>query len=133
MEQDELSNKKPIETSEAPLPSGPYSQAIVSDGFIFCTGQIAQSLESNDISGTVAEQTEQIIKNIKAVLSAANSNLENVIKVTVFLIDMKDFSEMNEVYKKHFFKPFPARSTVCVQALAANAKLEVEVIAKVTH
>ena len=119
-----------IYTNQAPEPVGPYSQAIITNGFLYCSGQIAINPENNEfINGDIVEQTEQVMKNIKAVLAEAGCNFEDVIKTTCFLDDMKNFSAFNEIYAKYFTSK-PARS--CVQAiLPKSAKVEVEVIAQV--
>ena len=121
---------KKIYTNLAPEPVGPYSQAIEINGFLYCSGQIAINPENNEfINGDIVEQTEQVMKNIKAVLAEAGCNFEDVIKTTCFLDDMKNFSAFNEIYAKYFISK-PARS--CVQAvLPKGAKVEVEVIAQI--
>ncbi len=117
-----------IYTKNAPNPVGPYSQAVSSNNLIFCSGQIAINPATNElISGSIKEETMQVVKNIEAVLSASGVGFENVIKTTCFLADMKDFQEFNEVYAK-FFISNPARS--CVEArLPKNARVEIEVVA----
>ena len=117
-----------IYTNQAPEPVGPYSQAIKANGFLYCSGQIAINPESNQfIDGTIEEQTEQVMKNIKAVLAEAGCDFSDVIKTTCFLDDMNNFSAFNEIYAKYFISK-PARS--CVEAkLPKGAKVEVEVIA----
>ena len=119
-----------IYTNQAPEPVGPYSQAIITNGFLYCSGQIAINPENNEfINGDIVEQTEQVMKNIEAVLSEAGCNFEDVIKTTCFLDDMKNFSAFNEIYAKYFISK-PARS--CVQAiLPKGAIVEVEVIAQI--
>ena len=120
--------KKIIYTKNAPNPVGPYSQAILIDKFLYCSGQIAINPKTNEfINGTIEEQTKQIIKNIDAVLKEAGYTFENVIKTTCFLENMNDFATFNEIYAQYFISS-PARS--CVEAkLPKNAKAEVEVIA----
>lgn len=117
-----------IYTKNAPEPVGPYSQAIKVNGFLYCSGQIAINPESNQfIDGTIEEQTEQVMKNIKAVLTEAGCDFNDVIKTTCFLDDMNNFSAFNEIYAKYFISN-PARS--CIEAkLPKGAKVEVEVIA----
>ncbi len=119
---------KIINTQHAPLPVGPYSQAIQSGDFLFCSGQIAINPETNEfLAGTVQEQTLLVIRNIKAVLDAAGSDFEDVVKTTCFLSDMNDFQEFNKIYAQYFVSK-PARS--CVQAqLPKGAKVEIEIIA----
>jgi 2-iminobutanoate/2-iminopropanoate deaminase len=121
----------PIHTDDAPRAIGPYSQAVVSGGFIFTAGQIALDPESMEVvPGDVGHQTEQVMKNLAAILKAAGSDLSRVVKTTVFLAHMKDFAAMNEVYAKHFGEHRPARSTVAVKALPRNTLVEIEVIAR---
>ncbi len=119
---------KIINTQHAPLPVGPYSQAIQSGDFLFCSGQIAINPETNEfLAGTVQEQTLLVIRNIKAVLDAAGCDFEDVVKTTCFLSDMNDFQEFNKIYAQYFVSK-PARS--CVQAqLPKGAKVEIEIIA----
>ena len=121
---------KVTETKAAPAAIGPYSQAIISGNLVFCSGQIPLSPENGQITGiSIAEQTEQVIQNLKAVLEASGSNLGKVIKTTCFLADMNDFAAFNEVYAKHFTGK-PARSTVAVKQLPRNALVEIEAIAE---
>ena len=121
---------KVTETKNAPGAIGPYSQAIVSGNLIYTAGQIPLSPESGQIIGsTISEQTEQVAKNIKAILEASGSSLTKVVKTTCFLADMNDFAAFNEVYAKHFTGK-PARSTVAVKQLPRNALVEIEVIAE---
>ena len=119
---------KIINTQHAHLPVGPYSQAIQSGDFLFCSGQIAINPETNEfLAGTVQEQTLLVIRNIKAVLDAAGCDFEDVVKTTCFLSDMNDFQEFNKIYAQYFVSK-PARS--CVQAqLPKGAKVEIEIIA----
>ena len=124
------SGKRAIESPDAPKAIGPYSQAIVANGFVFAAGQIGTDPKTGTlIEGGIAEQTEQALKNLAAVLKAAGSSLDNAVKTSVFLADMNDFAKMNEVYGKFFKKPYPARSTVQVARLPRDAKIEIEVIA----
>jgi len=118
-----------VESKAAPAAIGPYSQAIIENGFIFTSGQIPLVPETGEIiTGGVKEQAEQVIKNLEAVLSAAGSDLAHVIKTTCFLTDMADFAAFNEVYSTYFTNK-PARSCVAVLALPKNAKVEIEAIA----
>ena len=122
---------KIISTELAPAAIGPYSQAIQIDGLLFCSGQIPLSPNSGTmVDGGIKEQTEQVAKNIGAILSAAGIDFSNVIKSTCFLTDMNDFADFNEVYSKYFIGK-PARSCVAVSALPRNALVEIEVIAKI--
>jgi len=122
--------KKAIFTDKAPAAIGPYSQAVVIDKLVYLSGQLGIDPATGEfVPGLVADQTEQIFKNIKAVLAEANLTLKNVVKTTVFLSDMLDFGAMNEVYAKHFEEPYPARSAVAVKTLPKNGLVEIEVIA----
>lgn len=124
--------KRAVESIDAPKAIGPYSQAVVANGFVFTAGQIGTDPKKGTlVEGGIAEQTEQVLKNLEAVLKASGSGFDQVVKTTVFLADMNDFAKMNEVYAKRFAKPFPARSTVQVARLPRDAKVEVEVVALV--
>lgn len=120
--------KEIIYTKNAPEPVGPYSQAIKADGFLYCSGMIAIDPKNNEfLSGSIEEQTEQVMKNIKALLEASGYSFNDVIKTTCFLDDMVNFSKFNEIYAQYFISK-PARS--CVEAkLPKGAKVEVEIIA----
>jgi 2-iminobutanoate/2-iminopropanoate deaminase len=118
-----------VEAKAAPAAIGPYSHAVIENGFVFTSGQIPLLPETGEmLSGGVKEQTELVIKNLSAVLTAAGSGLANVIKTTCFLTDMQDFAAFNEVYSSHFTGK-PARSCVAVLALPKGAKVEIEAIA----
>ena len=118
-----------IYTKNAPDAIGPYSQAIVSNGIVFTSGQIAINPSTNAVEAvTIDEQTEQVMKNLKAVLEASGSSLKKTIKTTCFLADMSDFAAFNEIYGKYFTEK-PARSCVAVKQLPKNVLCEVEVIA----
>jgi 2-iminobutanoate/2-iminopropanoate deaminase len=119
-----------VATDAAPKAIGPYSQAITMDGLVFTAGQVALDPQSGELVGrTTAEQTEQVFANLKAVLAAAGTALGNVVKTTVYLADMADFGQMNEVYAKHFGSHKPARSTVQAAGLPKGARVEIDVIA----
>ena len=120
--------KKVLFSEKAPKPIGPYSQAVGFENFIYTCGQVALDKEGKFVSDDVKEQTKQVLENLKNILEDNNSSLDNVIKVMVFLKDMKDFTHMNEVYGEYFTSSFPARSTVAVSALPLDAKVEIEVI-----
>ena len=121
---------KVVATDQAPGAIGPYSQAIIANGFIYTAGQVGFDPKKMEIVGTtVGEQTEQVMKNLAAVLKAAGSGLDKVVKTTVFLADMADFQAMNDVYAKHFGNHKPARSTVAAAGLPRNARVEIEVVA----
>ena len=122
---------KVVQTGAAPAAIGPYSQAMISGNFVFTSGQLSLSPESGQLLGeTIAEQTEQVCKNISALLKAAGSSLEKVVKTTCFLADMNDFAAFNEVYAKYFVGK-PARSTFAVKQLPRNALVEVETVAEI--
>ena len=119
-----------VATDAAPKAIGPYSQAIMTDSLVFTAGQVALDPKNGELVGrTTAEQTEQVLANLRAVLAAAGTTLQNVIKTTVYLADMADFAQMNEVYAKHFGSHKPARSTVQAAGLPKGARVEIEVIA----
>jgi 2-iminobutanoate/2-iminopropanoate deaminase len=119
-----------VATDAAPKAIGPYSQAITMDSLVFTAGQVALDPQSGELVGrTTAEQTEQVFANLKAVLAAAGTALGNVVKTTVYLADMADFPQMNEVYAKHFGSHKPARSTVQAAGLPKGARVEIDVIA----
>lgn len=121
-----------VETEKAPRAIGPYSQAVIAGGFVFASGQIPLDPQTGEfVAGGVTEQTEQVIRNLTAVLEAAGSSLESVVKTTVFLADMNDFALMNEVYGRYFRENPPARATVEAARLPRDARVEIEVIALV--
>ena len=122
--------KKTILTPNAPAPIGPYSQAILVDNTLYCSGQIPINPSTNEIvQGTIKEQTHQCINNIANVLKQAGMTFDDVIKTTCFLANMSDFAEFNEVYAQ-YFTTNPARSCVAVKELPKNSLVEIEVIAK---
>ena len=122
--------KKLIETKKAPAALGPYSQGVISTGFIFLSGQIGISPESGKlVEGGVAEQTRQIFNNISNVLAESESVLDDIVKATVFLKDMNDFSLVNSIYSGYFSKPYPARSAIQAAKLPLDVDIEIEVIA----
>ena len=122
--------KEIINTPAAPAAVGPYSQAVWTGSLLLCAGQIPIDPTSNEIVGTtVTEQATQVCENIKAVLAAKGLTFANVVKTTVFLMDLGEFAEMNAVYAKYFPEPFPARSTIQVAGLPKGARVEIEVIA----
>lgn len=121
--------KKVIATSDAPGAIGPYSQAIDAGAFVFASGQIPINPETGEIPEGIVAQTEQSLANVCAILSAAGLTTDNVVKTTVFLSDMDNFSAMNEVYGNVFSEPYPARSAVAVKTLPKNVLVEIEVIA----
>lgn len=120
----------PVKTDAAPGAIGPYSQAIKAGGFVFASGQVAIDPKTGQfVAGGIAEQTEQVLKNLSAVLDAAGSGLSQVVKTTVFLADMKEFTAMNEVYGKFFTGEPPARATVAAAGLPREARVEIEAVA----
>jgi len=125
-----MSNQK-ILTDKAPKPIGPYSQGIIVDGrFVYTAGQVAIDPVTNQVvEGDIKAQTRQVLKNIEAVLRAANATMDSVVKTTVFLKDFNDFASMNEVYAEFFSGSAPARSTVEVGRLPRDLKIEIEAVA----
>jgi 2-iminobutanoate/2-iminopropanoate deaminase len=120
-----------IATPSAPAAIGPYSQGIVSNGFLFTSGQIPLVPEDMTfMDGTIEEQTERVLKNLDAVLAAAGTNWQRVVKTTVFMVDLADFGKMNGVYEQHLDDARPARSTVQVAVLPRGAKIEIELVAE---
>ncbi|HEX4951570.1 MAG TPA: RidA family protein [Blastocatellia bacterium] len=119
-----------IQTDQAPRAIGPYSQAIKANGFVFLSGQIPLTPDGMQIvEGGIQEQTERVFSNIAAVLEASGSSLQQVVKTTVFLADMNDFTAMNEIYARYFGDHRPARSTVQAARLPRDVRVEIEVVA----
>lgn len=119
-----------IATADAPKAIGPYSQAVSAGGILYTAGQIALDPATMEIvPGGIAEQTERVLDNLEAVLRAAGLGFENVVKTTVFLVDMGEFAPMNEVYARFFGDHRPARSTVAVAALPRNVRVEIDLVA----
>ncbi|MFC9601161.1 RidA family protein [Peribacillus butanolivorans] len=121
--------KNAISTNNAPGAIGPYSQAVKMGDFLFVSGQLPINPSTNEMPESVAEQTKQSLENVKAILEAAGSDLQHVLKTTVFLKDMNTFTKMNEVYQSYFTENYPARSAVEVARLPKEALVEIEVIA----
>ena len=122
--------KKHVVTSNAPKPIGPYSQGVIAGGLLFLSGQIALDPKTNEmVSGDIEAQTDQVLKNLVAVLKEAKMGVENVVKATVYLVDFADFPRMNEVYGRYFSNAPPARSTIQAVALPKGARIEIDVIA----
>ena len=119
---------KQISTNNAPAAIGPYSQAIVTGGMLFCSGQIPINPATGEIPEGVEAQAEQAMTNVKNLIEAAGSSIDNVVKTTVFIKNMDDFAKINEIYAKYFSEPFPARSCVEVARLPKDVLLEVEAI-----
>jgi 2-iminobutanoate/2-iminopropanoate deaminase len=127
-----MTELKTVQTAAAPAAIGPYSQAIVANGLVFTAGQIPLDPDTMDlVGGAVAEQTEQVMKNLAAILREAGAELSTVVKTTVFLRDMNDFTAMNEVYGRHFGEHKPARSTVQAARLPRDVAVEIEAVAVV--
>jgi 2-iminobutanoate/2-iminopropanoate deaminase len=124
-------SKSVVRTDRAPGPfqGAPYSQAIRAVGFVFVSGQLGLKLGDEEIGGSIAEQTEQIFVNLRAILEEAGTGLDRLVKTTVFLVDLGEFAAMNEVYARHVGDPPPARATVEVSALPSGARVEIEAIA----
>lgn len=122
--------KKVIASSEAPAAVGPYSQAVASGNMLFCAGQIPLDPKTGElVAGDVTAQATRVLENLGAVLRGNAMNYSHVVKTTVFLVELADFTRMNEVYAKYFREPFPARSTIQVAALPRGARVEIEAIA----
>ncbi len=124
--------KQIVETKAAPGAIGPYSQAVVANGIVYTSGQIPLDPRTGEfVPGGIAEQTEQVLRNLTAVLEAAGSGLKHVVKTTVFLADMSDFAVMNEIYGRYFAEGAPARSTVQAARLPRDARVEIDATALV--
>jgi len=124
--------RKVVRTPDAPQPKGVYSQAIVADGFVFVAGQACVNPQTNEYEfGDIQAETRRTLQNIRAILEAAGSSLKDVVRVGVFLADMKDFAAMNEVYKQFFIEDQPARTTVGAQL--PKIKIEIDCIARISR
>lgn len=122
--------KKVINTNHAPAPIGPYSQAVAANGFLFVSGQIPSNPATGElVSGEIKAEAKQVMENIKAILTEAGLSFSNVVKTSIFLTDMGNFAQVNEVYGTYFTDQFPARETVQVAALPKNVNVEISVIA----
>ena len=124
-----MAMKRAIESSRAPKPVGPYSQAIDAGGFVFVSGQLGMDPETGNLAEGVEAQAGKALANIAAILEAAGLEMKDVVKVTIFLTDMGDFPKVNEVYAAHFSEPWPARACVAVAGLPKGALVEMECIA----
>jgi 2-iminobutanoate/2-iminopropanoate deaminase len=125
-------SKRIVRTDEAPAPfqGAPYSQAIVHDDLVFVAGQLGIDPQTNQVvEGGIEAQTDQVMRNLGAILEAAGSNLQNVLKASIFLVDLGDFPAMNEVYARYVGPEFPARATVQIGGLPSGALVEIEVVA----
>jgi len=117
-----------VRTAGAPAPVGPYSQAI-DVGAIYCAGQLGLDPLTGNLEQGVIAQTRRVLQNLEAVLGASGLSMKSVVKTNVFMVDLAEFSQMNEEYSKHFSHPFPARTTVQVQALPKGARVEIDAVA----
>jgi 2-iminobutanoate/2-iminopropanoate deaminase len=126
-----MNDRERVHTDGAPAAIGPYSQAIVSGGFIFTAGQIGLDPATMEfVEGGVEQQAHRVLTNLKAVLEAGGSSMKNVVKTTMYLADMADFVAVNEIYAQYFVEPFPARSAVQVAKLPKGALVEIDAIAR---
>lgn len=126
-----MADLKRVHSDGAPAAIGPYSQAIVSGGFVFTAGQIALDPASGEVVGAdAATQAERVLENLSAVLEAAGSSMGDVVKTTVYLADLNDYASVNEVYARYFTEPFPARSAFGVSDLPRGARVEIDAIAR---
>ena len=129
----ELEGRRAIETGDAPEPIGPYSQALVAQGVLYCSGQVPLDPETGElIEGGIAEQARRCLQNLAAVCQAAGARLEDAARMTVYLTEMEDFPTVNEVYAEFFSEPFPVRSTVGVAALPMGALVEIDATVPLT-
>jgi 2-iminobutanoate/2-iminopropanoate deaminase len=128
-----MSSMRAVHTDDAPKAIGPYSQAIVTDdGWVFCSGQIPLDPATMEVlSGSVSDQTDLVLRNLRSVLEAAGAGLDRVVKTTVFLADMDDFAAMNEVYARHFGEHRPARAAVQAARLPRSVAVEIEAVARI--
>ena len=123
--------REAVVTDKAPKAIGPYSQAVVIDGWVFCSGQIPLDPHTGQmVEGDVSDQTRQVFANLQHVLGAAGSGFDAVVKTTVYLADLNDFAAMNEVYATMFSSPAPARSTIQAARLPRDARIEIDIIAR---
>ena len=121
--------KEIIFTENAPKAIGPYSQAVKSGGFLFVSGQVALNPSTGDLmNSSIEEQAEQVIKNLRAICEAANTNLSNIVKLTIYITDMSDFSIVNNAMESHFESPYPARATVEVSGLPLGVNVEMDAV-----
>ena len=123
--------RKPVQTDKAPKPIGPYSQAIIENGFVFVSGQGAINPSTGQLErGDARSETKRVFENLKTILEAAGSSLAKVVKCNVYLRDINDFAVMNEVYATYFEPPYPARTTIQAGALPAGIAVEIECVAR---
>ena len=127
-----MTNKEPIQTSDAPAAIGPYSQAIKSGSLVFLSGQIPLDPEFMELVGSgIEEQTQQVFKNLRAVANAAGGSLNDIVKLTIYLTNLDLFASVNSIMEEHFAEPYPARATIEVSALPKGAIVEIEAIMSV--
>jgi 2-iminobutanoate/2-iminopropanoate deaminase len=124
-----MTARRGVHTDAAPAAIGPYGQAVRTADLVFTSGQIGADASSGELAEGVADQADQALRNLTAVLQAAGTDLEHVVKTTIFLADMADFSTVNEVYARYLSPPYPARSTIAVKALPKGALVEIEMVA----
>jgi 2-iminobutanoate/2-iminopropanoate deaminase len=117
-----------VRTEGAPAPVGPYSQAVEA-GAVYCAGQIGLDPSTGNLEDGIVAQTRRVLRNLEAVLEASGLGMRNVVKANVFMVDLAEFSQVNEEYSKHFSAPFPARTTVQVTALPKGARVEIDLVA----
>lgn len=121
--------KTKIETANAPKATGPFSQGVVNENIIFTSGQVYLTKEGKLLEGSIEEQPHQVMKNLKAVLEAAGTTFNDVVKTTIYVTDMSLYGKINETYGSYFSEPFPARELVCVKELPLGARLEISMVA----
>jgi 2-iminobutanoate/2-iminopropanoate deaminase len=126
-----MSVRTQVMTNAAPAAIGPYSQAIQAGGLVFTAGQLGLDPTGGELAAGAAAQADRALRNLSAILDAAGTSLERVVKTTIFLADMADFAAVNEIYASHFSPPYPARSTVAVKTLPKDALVEIEAVALV--
>jgi len=124
-----MTGRVAVQTDAAPAAIGPYSQAIRAGRLIFCAGQVGADPQTGVLADGVAAQADRALNNVAAVLAAAGSGLDRVVKTVIFLVDIDDWAAVNEIYARHLAAPYPARSTVAVKALPKGALVEIEVVA----
>jgi 2-iminobutanoate/2-iminopropanoate deaminase len=126
-------HKQPVRTESAPAPfeGAPYSQGIIAGDLIFVSGQLGIDPDQGHVvEGGIVPQTEQVMKNLGAILAEADASLDDVVMTSIYLIDLQDFQAMNEVYSRHLSEPYPARATVQIAALPSGARIEIAVVAR---
>lgn len=121
--------KRKVETTNAPKATGPFSQAVISNNLVYTSGQVYLTPEGKLLEGTIEEQMHQVMKNLQAILEAAEVSFQDVVKTTIYVADMANYGKINEVYGNYFSDPFPARETVCVKELPLGAKVEISMVA----